>query len=66
MFFEDLKWGWKQKKIDKMISKTDVYMHGGEVYITHKDGKTQNYFKDLSNKKKNGLLRLSLRLCKLY
>jgi len=53
IFFEDKAWGWNKYKINS----TDVFAKGGEVYITkYSPKKTQNYFKNFSNKKLIGVL----------
>lgn len=53
LFFEDMRWGWK----DKEISPTKVILKGGEVFITHASNeRNQDFFKDLSGKKILGIL----------
>lgn len=46
--FEDIKWGWQGRNID--IS--DVFLTGGEVYLSKKvAGRDQSFFADFSDKK---------------
>jgi ABC-type amino acid transport substrate-binding protein len=47
IMFEDINWGWKHKD----IIASDVYMEGGEVYITKADPKKdQHYFDSFKDK----------------
>jgi len=53
MFFESKQWGWQGYP----ISASDVFLKGGEVYITKDDNKKdQSYFKKLTDKKLVGIL----------
>jgi ABC-type amino acid transport substrate-binding protein len=53
IFFEDIKWGWKKKK----VVPSDVILKGGEVFIAHASkGRGQEFFKDLKNKRILGIL----------
>ena len=50
--FDNLDWGWQGRDVDA----SDIYLHGGEIYITRiAPGKTQSYFDDLKNKKLVGV-----------
>ncbi|MCP4021055.1 MAG: transporter substrate-binding domain-containing protein [Desulfobacteraceae bacterium] len=47
MMFEDKNWGWKDKPVDS----SDIFLKGGEVYITKADpSKDQSYFDNLKDK----------------
>jgi len=47
IMFEDIKWGWKNKD----IVASNVFLKGGEVYITKADpSKNQSYFDSLKDK----------------
>lgn len=53
IFFESLQWGWEQKPIDV----SNVFLTGGEVYITKASPeKDQTYFDNLAGKSKTGIL----------
>ncbi|NVJ93378.1 MAG: transporter substrate-binding domain-containing protein [Methylocystaceae bacterium] len=46
-FFDHLAWGWDKTQVDT----TDVYLSGGEVFITAKKaGRSQSYFNDIKDK----------------
>lgn len=50
--FDNLKWGWEGRDVDA----SDIYLRGGEIYISQADpGKTQDYFDNLDNKKMVGI-----------
>lgn len=52
ILFESKTWGWNSGLVDS----SKIFHHGGEVFITLKDGKkTQSYFKDLKNKRIRGI-----------
>ncbi len=53
LFFESIHWSWK----DKNILASDVFLTGGEVYISSKqDNKTQAYFDSITKKSLVGIL----------
>lgn len=53
ILFESILWGWQ----DKAIQASQVFLTGGEVYITRRDEKkTQAYFSDFKDKKMVGVL----------
>lgn len=57
MLFEDIAWGWKDKKLDRLLNQSSIIMKGGEVFITVNDGKRdQHYFKNLKGKSIMGIL----------
>ncbi|MFT6632506.1 MAG: ABC-type amino acid transport substrate-binding protein [Bacteriovoracaceae bacterium] len=57
MLFEDIAWGWKDRKLDRLLNQSSIIMKGGEVFITINDGKrNQSYFKDLKGKSIMGIL----------
>lgn len=57
MFFEDLSWGWDKAGLKTIFDSTDIFMTGGEVFITFNNGnKKQDYFKDITKKSKMGIL----------
>lgn len=46
-FFDHLEWGWDKTQVDT----TDVYLSGGEVFITAKKaGRNQSYFNNIKDK----------------
>ena len=50
--FDHLEWGWEARNVDA----SDIYLLGGEIYITQMEpGKTQAYFDDFTNKKMVGI-----------
>lgn len=57
MIFEDLDWGWSEKKLSKELEQSSIFMKGGEVFITNKTKKkNQEYFKVLTGKSIMGIL----------
>lgn len=53
IFFESIHWGW----ISFPVNASNVFLVGGEVFITRQTGKkTQSYFDDLFNKTIRGIL----------
>ncbi len=53
LFFESKKWGWQEKA----VVASDVFLHGGEVYITAKSLlKDQSFFQALEKKTLLGIL----------
>lgn len=50
--FENIKWGWKGHGVDL----SDVFLTGGEVYLSlKKQGRDQSFFNDFTNKKMVGI-----------
>lgn len=53
MFYENSQWSWSEYDVDV----SDVYQLGGEVYVAlKKEGRGQEYFDDLTNKRMMGIL----------
>lgn len=50
--FDHLDWGWKGRDVDA----SDIYLHGGEIYITQAEpGRGQEYFDSFKNKRMVGI-----------
>jgi ABC-type amino acid transport substrate-binding protein len=55
ILFESPGWGWTEKGLP--IEASDVFLHGGELYIAQaKAGRGQDYFADLTDKRMVGIL----------